>query len=346
MSFCVKCGVDGPVFENVCRDCFLKDKKFASIPDHVDMPQCSHCREFSIANKWLLIEDVEIAARDLGVVSVQVLKEAVIDDVTATVIPADLANFRVHLNVKMDIRGLAVEEKLDTIVRVKNSVCGRCSKIKGSYFESTLQIRSRDRKLTEKEVDVILDRVHKMVAEYAADNREVFISKVDRMVGGSGGADVLLSSNSVGKVISRAIADQYGAEVKDTAKLLTKKEGRDVFRVTYLVRLPSFRYGDVMLFRGKMYLVGPMRTTSTRLTNMKTNENTNFSNNDLMDAKVIGQHDDMIDAVVLTETPKEIQIMHPTSFKMVELKKPPKFEVKGETVKVFIYEEEIYLLPK
>jgi nonsense-mediated mRNA decay protein 3 len=195
-------------------------------------------------------------------------------------------------------------------------------------------------------VDVILDRVDKLVKEYAADNREVFISKVDRVVGGAGGADVFLSSNSVGKIIARALADQYGAEVKDTAKLLTKKEGRDVYRVTYLVRLPSFRFGDVMMFRDRMYLVGPMRTNNTRLTNMKTGENVNVSNNDLMEAKVIGQKEDMLDALILTETAREVQIMHPTNFTPIELKKPPKFVTKDDTVKIFIYEDEIFLIPK
>jgi nonsense-mediated mRNA decay protein 3 len=209
-----------------------------------------------------------------------------------------------------------------------------------------LQIRSRDRKLTEKEVDAVLDRVQSMVEEMATENREVFISKLDRVVGGAGGADVYLSSNSAGKVISRNLADQYGAEVKDTAKLLTKREGKDVYRVTYLVRLPAYRYGDVVMFRKRMYLVGPTRASNAKLTDMRTGESLMFSHGDLQDARVIGMKDEMLDAVVLTETDKEVQILHPTTMRPIELRKPPRFEVKKDTVKVFVHDEEIFLLPK
>ncbi|OPY33846.1 MAG: NMD3 family protein [Methanomassiliicoccales archaeon PtaU1.Bin124] len=346
MSFCVKCGAEGPVFDSVCEACFLEGKRFSRIADHVNLLQCVHCKEYAIDNKWIIHETIEGAAEEIAIDSVEVVKDAKVEEITASVLAADQANYRVHIDITMNVKGLIVEEELDTIVRLKNSVCGRCSKIKGSYFESIIQIRSRERKLKEKEVDDVLDRIDRMVCEASADNRDIFVTKVDRMVGGAGGADVYLSSNSFGKIISRDLADQYGAEVKDTAKLLTQKEGRDVYRVTYLVRLPAYRFGDVIMFRKKMYLVGPMRTSGSRLTDMKTGETINYSHIDLTDAKVIGQREDMKDAIVLMDSNREVQILHPVSMKPIELRKPNKFEVKGETVKVFLHEDEIYLIPK
>ena len=312
----------------------------------MDLPQCAHCKDYSMDGKWVTQPSVEAAVEEAAIQSIQVMEGAQVLEVGAEVIEADKLNFRVNMQLAVECKGLRVEEERDTIVRVKGSVCGRCSKIKGSYFESTLQIRSRDRKLTVSEVDAILDRVQAMVEEMAAENREVFISKLDRVVGGAGGADVYLSSNSAGKVISRNLADQYGAEVKDTAKLLTKREGKDVYRVTYLVRLPAYRYGDVVMFRKRMYLVGATRTSNAKLTDMRTGESLMFSHGDLQDAKVIGMRDEMLDAVVLTETDKEVQILHPTTMRPIELRKPPRFEVKKDTVKVFVHDEEIFLLPK
>jgi nonsense-mediated mRNA decay protein 3 len=71
-----------------------------------------------------------------------------------------------------------------------------------------------------------------------------------------------------------------------------------------------------------------------------------MSNGDMTEARVIGKREDMLEVVVLTESDKELQIMHPTSFKPMELRKPQRYKTKGETVKVFQYEEELYLLPK
>lgn len=346
MSFCVKCGADGPVYDSVCERCFLENKQFTKVGDHVDLPQCAHCKDYSMEGKWTAHPSLEAAVEEAAIQAVQVLEGAQVVEVGAAVEEADKQNFRVNMQFLIDYKGIKVEEERNTIVRVKGSVCGRCSKIKGSYYESTLQIRSRDRKLTERDVDEVLDRVQSMVEEMAAENREVFISKLDRVVGGAGGADVYLSSNAAGKVISRELANQYGAEVKDTAKLLTKREGKDVYRVTHLVRLPAYRYGDVVMFRKRMYLVGATRTTNAKLTDMKNGESMMYSHMDLQDAKVIGQKGDMLDAVVLTETPKELQVLHPTTMRPIELRKPPRFEAKKETVKVFLFDEELYLLPK
>jgi nonsense-mediated mRNA decay protein 3 len=346
MSFCVKCGADGPVYDKVCKNCFLENKRFTRIPDHVNLLRCVHCREYSIDNKWVAHEDITPAVKDIALDAVEVLKDTTVESMEAFVTPADSANFRVHIDMTIQYQGLVVEEALDTIVRLKNSVCDRCSMIKGSYFEAILQIRSRDRKLSDDEVDEMLDRVDKLVKESATDNRDVFVSKIDRVVGGAGGADVYLSSNSVCKAISRQLSDQYGAEIKDTSKLVTQKEGRDVYRVTYLVRLPAYRFGDILIFKKKMFLVGPMRTTNVRLTDMKTGDSVNYSHSDLVDANVIGRREDMLDAIVLTESDREVQIMHPTNFKPVELRKPPKYKVNGETVKIFVYEEELYIVPR
>jgi nonsense-mediated mRNA decay protein 3 len=112
------------------------------------------------------------------------------------------------------------------------------------------------------------------------------------------------------------------------------------------VRLPAYRYGDVVMYRKKMYQVGAMRTTNTKITEIKSGESFTEGNGDMTEARVIGKREDMIDAIVLTETDREVQIMHPTNFKPLELRKPPRYKTKGETVKVFQLEEDFFLLPR
>jgi nonsense-mediated mRNA decay protein 3 len=344
--FCVKCGKEGKVIDAVCEECFLKGKRFSSLEDHVNLIQCVHCEEYALDKKWLKKPGIEAAAQAAALEAVKLEKDSFIEKAEATLLAADAANMRVHLDLTINHRDLLVEEELDTIVRFKTGCCGRCSKLQGNYFESTLQIRGRERKLTDEEIDAILDRVRKIVAKAQEENREVFISKIGRVVGGAGGADVNLSTNAIGKVISRDLADQYGAEVKENAKLAGNQEGHDVFRVTYLVRLPAYRFGDIISINNKMYQVGPMRTTNVKLHEIRTGESFTANHNDLLDAKVVAKLDELMDAVVLTETDKEMTVLHPLTMKAVDLKRPQKMEVKGETVKVLVVDEEIYLLPR
>lgn len=58
----------------------------------------------------------------------------------------------------------------------------------------------------------------------------------------------------------------------------------------------------------------------------------------------MGTKEDFMDAVVLTETDREFQIMHPVTYKTVEIKKPRNFKRTGETIKVFSYEGELYFI--
>jgi nonsense-mediated mRNA decay protein 3 len=344
--FCVKCGKEGKVIDAVCEECYLKGRRFSSIEDHVNLVQCVHCEEWALDKKWLKKPTIEAAAQAAALEAVKLEKGSVIDKSEISLLAADAANMRVHLDLTINHRDLLVEEELDTIVRFKTGCCGRCSKLQGNYFESTLQIRGRERKLTDEEIDAILDRVYRIVQKAQEENREIFISKVGRVAGGAGGADVNLSTNAIGKVISRDLADQYGAEVKETAKLAGNQEGHDVFRVTYLVRLPAYRFGDVISTGGKRYQVGPMRTTSVKLHEVRSGESFTVNHNDLLEAKVVAKKEELLDAVVLTENEKELQVLHPVTMQAVDLRRPAKMEVKGELVKVLVVDDEIFLLPR
>jgi len=345
MSFCVKCGADGPTYRSLCESCFLEGKVFTSLPDHVDVFQCGHCGDYLLDGKWVDIEAREEVSEKATELALQISKDAEPLSVGSHGEKIDEANYHVGMTISMSVEGLEVNEARTTIVRFKNTSCPRCNKLMGNYYEGTLQIRTRDRKMPEDQREEIIERVYKMMQEHSKDNRELFISKVNRLTTKEGGVDVILSSSVVGKNIAHDLADQYAAEVKETAKLVTQKQGKDLYRVTFLVRLPAYRFGDIVRYEGKLHLVGALRANSTKLTNLKTSQGLMVSNSDMISAKVVGRKEDILDMVIVTETDREVQVMHPTSFKVFDLRKPPKFERKGDTVKVFQLDEEYYLLP-
>jgi NMD protein affecting ribosome stability and mRNA decay len=60
---------------------------------------------------------------------------------------------------------------------------------------------------------------------------------------------------------------------------------------------------------------------------------------------VIGKREDILDAIVLTDSKREVQIMNPKTYATAEVRKPPGYSVTGETVRVLVYEEDVFLLP-
>lgn len=345
MPFCVKCGAEGPTYRSLCETCFLEGKAFTSLPDHVDIHQCVHCGDYLLDGRWIGVAERERAAEMAVELAVRVGKDAEPREVGLRGERIDEANYHVDMTIAMTVEGLEVNEDRATIVRFKNTSCPRCNKLMGNYYEGTLQIRTRDRRMPEEQREEIIERVQRMMREQAKDDRELFISKVHRLATAQGGVDVVLSSSVVGRTIAHELADQYAAEVKETAKLVTQKQGRDLYRVTFLVRLPAYRFGDIVRYQGRLHLVGALRANSTKLTDMRTAQGLMVSNSDMTEAKVVGRREEVLEAVVLSESEREVQVMHPISFKVFDLRKPPRFERNGDTVKVFQYEEELYLLP-
>jgi nonsense-mediated mRNA decay protein 3 len=51
------------------------------------------------------------------------------------------------------------------------------------------------------------------------------------------------------------MAQSFGAEIKEAPQIVGRKDGQDVYRVTYSARLPEYRAGDVVEVEGTYYLV-------------------------------------------------------------------------------------------
>ncbi len=340
--FCVRCGREGPTYESLCVTCFLENNRFTSVPDHVDLVECAHCDEFLIGGKWNEFSLVEDAVKDAATKSIILRKGARIEDIKTEVRPQDSRNFLVSIDAKVKYLDLQVDEHLETVVRLKGGVCPRCSKIMGSYYESILQVRTRGRKFSDDEKEQILSEIEARVDNASKNSRDMFISKVEDI---HGGLDIYLSSNSLGKSLSREIADKYGAEVKESSSLLGQKDGKEIFRVTYLVRLPSYKVGDIIVQANRPYLIGGIGSRGTRLIDLRTHESMNINNADLRSVQVIGNMDETLEAVVLTESEKELEVMDPRNFKPAGIKKTQDFKRRGESVRVFPYDGDLLLLP-
>lgn len=341
--FCVRCGRDGPTYDSLCSVCFLENNILTVVPEHVDLPQCAHCDEFLIERRWYKFNSVEEAVREAAVRSITSRKGTRVEEVETCVSKQDIKNFLVEIDVKVKYLDLIVDEHLDTVVRLKGGVCPRCSKIQGSYYESIIQVRTRGRKFPDEEKDRILEEIESKVDHLSKSSRDTFISKVEET---PGGFDVYLSSTSLGRSLSKDLADIHGAEVKESSSLLGQKDGKEIYRVTYLVRLPSYTMGDIIVQKDRPYLIGGIGSRGTRLIDLWTHESMNIDNADLRSVQVVGNMKDALEAVVLTETEKELQVLDPRNFKPVEIKKAKPSKGTSESVKVFPFEGELLILPE
>ena len=338
--FCVKCGkeLEQEPVNGLCLECYLDGRKLMKFPHHVDLQRCTNCDEYLIGDRWVAKSE-DIAVEDAALGSMQLALDGELMAVGTHSIREDERNYKVEVEADINVSGVMVTEQDSTIVRVKNTVCKKCSRQLGNYYEATLQIRSGEKELSDSLRDETVRRVRDSVEQQSKTNRSLFITKVQEV---RGGVDILLSSMSLAKGLAKDLTDAYGAETKESESLVgMTADGIDMYRLTYLVRLPAYHVGDVVEHRSRPYLIKSLNKTGGRLIDLIDFRDTTVRKNELQAMHILAKYTDRQEAVVLTNSGNEIQVMHPSNYSTVDMKVPKDAEI-GETVQTVQVEEVLY----
>ncbi len=110
------------------------------------------------------------------------------------------------------------------------------------YYEAILQLRN-----TSKEVyDFVLDEINR---------KKVHLTKESKQ---KNGLDLYLSDNSFTKALGKKLQEKFGGQILTTASLHTKKDNKELYRITVLFRQASFKKSDLVIYQGETYKVKQM----------------------------------------------------------------------------------------
>ncbi|MFA5895688.1 MAG: NMD3-related protein [Thermoplasmata archaeon] len=245
--FCVECGAEGPTYGGVCAKCFAKKHALVEPPANLDLPRCKECGAFHFRSGW--------SRTELDLAVPQVLAEHVkplppFPKVHFTHVDRKEDENNYFLTVKATGRHEGLEQVQDFHVRlrIKPSVCDLCQKQAGRYYEGILQVRGDGRDLTPKELRTVRTLVLARV-ERGREEGGDFLSRIEEV---HGGLDFYVSKNALGTRLAKQIAEAMGGTVASSPKLYGQRDGKEVYRVTSLVRLPAFQVGDVVRHKGAL----------------------------------------------------------------------------------------------
>jgi len=340
--FCVECGKEGPISRNgVCKECYLKTHSFTSGPIIIDLPICIHCNSYKFKNTWTneLLGDV---LRRVFKNNFQISRELEKVDINT-----ECKEEKGGLSCKVFISGfvddLEFTEEHNVHVRLKKSVCDVCSRQSGGYYEAIVQIRPDKTKLTRQELDDIISTVSAAVEDLQAKgDRALFITDMGEA---HGGLDFFISERSASLIIAKKLQSQYGGEIKQSSKSAGTKDSRELFRVTYLVRLPSYKKGDFLKFGKSYFYIISVHGDKAKMINLSDWEETTFDAKNIQKASTVGGKELIKEMILVSQTKDEIQLMDPKNYKTIEIKKPKHVSFEGKTVKVVEIDDELYLLP-
>lgn len=336
MSFCVECGASGEVYGGLCGRCLAKRGTFVRVPENLDLVECAHCHAVLQKGAWrrvALAKSMNTALRDAIVIA----PEMHLQTISYREVPEDGRNIRMEVEVAGKVGDVDVVERPTIRVRLKTGVCDVCSRQRGNYFEGILQLRATARGLRSRE----LARIRELVAERTARGTTSgqFVAKEEEH---HGGIDFYLSSNNLAKILSKAVQSELGGAVTVSPKLHTRREGKDLYRVTYLVRLPGYAVGDVVQVDGVLYQV--VKTGSTVATmSLDMWVKRAFKPQELETVRVVPSEE--VQAIMVSQTSRELQLMDPKTYETGSFTKPEGFEPSEDTVTMLNVEGASYVAP-
>jgi nonsense-mediated mRNA decay protein 3 len=184
--------------------------------------------------------------------------------------------------------------------------------------------------------------VRDRIENASSNNRQIFLTKVEEV---QGGVDMLISSISVAKALAKELSDAYHAETKESSKLIGKTEGgSDMYRMTYLVRMPEYHINDVVIFEDVPYKLSSVSKSGGKLTNLGDFRITAIRRSDMRSLKVHLRYDETMSATVVSRSKGEIQILHPLNYSTIDIKVPEGITI-GDTVNVAEVNETVFFVP-
>ena len=340
---CVDCGKNNKIFrEGSCLACYLKRHQFTSGPEGFTIPYCPHCHAFKYKNTWKnepfetvlkrYIKHYFSISNELKNVSILVDCDNVFEDETC----------------KITIEGVIDEEKVTEehtlSIKVKKNVCELCSKQFGGYHEAIIQIRPGNKKLSNEKLNAIQTFVDDIIITMQEQgNRKLFLADYGRE---HGGLDFYLSDKQASYAIIKKVQDYFGGMITTSSKNVGMKDGKQLYRYTYLLRLFPYEIADVVKINEEFFIVSKVYRNIIHLINLSTMIESTVDALELEGVNVIGNKDLQKEMIFVSKNQDEIQVMDKKSYHIRIVRNPGKKALNDELVDViFIDEEHVFLDP-
>ncbi len=301
--FCVECGAEGPVYQGVCASCFAKKHPVVEPPANVDVPRCQQCGAFHFRSGWSRL-DLDVAIPQLLREQTKALPPFEHVSFTHVAREEDANNYFLTVKASGRFEDLRQVQDFHTRLRIKPSVCDTCQKQAGRYFEGILQVRAEDRDLTPREMRAVRTLVLSRV-ERGRNEGGDFISRTDEI---HGGLDFYVSTNGLGTRLAKEVAEAFGGSVSASPKLYGQRKGKELYRVTTLVRLPAFQVGEVVRHKDAVAEVLSLRPF-VELRDLVTGETRRYKTKDLRGLRRVEA--DRLDAELRLDDRGHLVAVHP-----------------------------------
>ena len=242
--FCPKCGKLSET-DGLCMTCRAADTPWAECDTRVSSTHCPGCGATKQVNTWTDTErDQAALAPDLARSAVHFHPDVKKRSIAVEVRDISPNRSRAYLTVTGILYGVPMEKTCTVELIWHKEQCDRCNRITGSYYEGIVQVRADERDLSPFELQSVAALATQVEDSLIAGGER--LSFISDMTENRDGLDITVGSQHIGLLIVQGITAQFGGRYTTHPKLVGEKNGRQLFRITYLVRLPHYQRHDVV----------------------------------------------------------------------------------------------------
>lgn len=308
-NFCPKCGKPTES-DGLCSQCRIGSTPWFTCENRVQSTNCPSCGAIKVVNTWT------DSAVERSVLGPEVAKSAVHfhKDVKKPSIDVSIRDLTLNRSrATLVLGGVLYNKHVEGTCTVEilwhKEQCDRCNRISGSYYEGVVQVRAEGRTPSTFEIQTAAS-----VAQQIEDNLQAggerlsFISDINEI---HDGIDIIIGSQHIGLLISQGIIAQLGGRYTTHPKLIGEKNGRQLFRVTYSVRLPRFQKNDAIKIRNRYYEILHVESHHLQTIDLKDGTTKSVREDDV--EKIIGNSRNAEQGLVVYADGKNMGVLDPIS---------------------------------
>jgi len=307
---CILCGKEEATHGRLCKDC-LASTISLEIPEFMDITQCPKCGSIMIGKSWYRGDIIPRLTRALKKIIVLNNPNFRLEITSVT---EDIDNGKVGANLRIYQDDTLLMDKDVTIkLKITKNSCPTCNRVSGSYYESILQVRTFSHEVTD-----VIGEIEAFSTKFIESTEEgsptSFISKV---VHQREGVDIFLGKRSDALKLSKIIMDRYFSNLKVSKSLAGMKEGNEIYRYTYSIRVFNLNLGSIIESRSQKFVITGIHPQTLHVLDPRTMNRSILKRSDVFDEnwKIIDPSGNLKRFIVLSSSHGESEIMDSVTFK-------------------------------
>lgn len=323
--FCSVCGrVTKELFENKCRGCLFLERVAVKLPERIELNICRQCMKYRDGVRWIGIGgSLEDAVSSAVKRSIEIKN---LEKPSISLVSGEMdAKYDIPVSVKVsgEFLGSEISSEKKTNVHVSFGACKDCSRRRGKYYESILQVRGE---MSDEERETIAECVRNVVSPTS------FISDFKEL---KAGMDFYIGSTSAAKKAASAVLEKFGGELLISPKLVGRdNRGRATYRTNLALRLPRFKECDIIEFNGKVMQVIGLTKDKVAAFDLEDRKRVTIPIRSLESAIALGRKKDIVKATVSEVVRGRVQVIDMKTYETLYFRVKIPVKVKDE-VEIF-----------